>query len=126
MELRYTSDPTERFRYMAGIYRVESDTASDNDWRVLGLSEVPQMAVDAPNIYWTTDFVRSYEETAYFGEVSYDISDDLTVAASARRFDYEGGLDGFSGTVWWPCGGFGPQGDRPESNYGADCAPRLG
>ena len=125
MELRYTSDPTERFRYMAGIYRVESDTASDNDWRVLGLSEAPQMAVDAPNIYWTTDFVRSYEETAYFGEVSYDISDDLTVAASARRFDYEGGLDGFSGTVWWPCGGFGPQGDRPESNYGADCAPEA-
>jgi outer membrane receptor protein involved in Fe transport len=46
----------------------------------------------------------------------------LTITGSARQFDYDSTLDGFSGTVFWPCGGFGPQGDRPESNYGADCA----
>ncbi len=124
-ELRYTSDSAERLRYMVGTYYVEVDTASDSDWHVLGLNNIPAMAVDAPDIYWTTDFVRSYEETAYFAEVSYDITDALTLSGSARRFDYDSGLDGFSGTVWWPCGGFGPQGDRPESNYGVDCAPEA-
>jgi outer membrane receptor protein involved in Fe transport len=86
-------------------------------------------AIDAPDIYWTTDFRRSYEETAIFGEITYDISDNLTVSGSMRQFDAESYLDGFSGTVWWPCGG-GPSAAaqeasgnyRPLNNYGADCA----
>jgi len=122
-EVRYTSDPSQPLRYMLGVYGVEVDTASDNDWHVLGLNDIPQMAVDAPDIYWTTDFVRAYEETAYFGEVALDVTEQLTVSASARNFDYKGSLNGFSGTVWWPFGGYGPQGDRPESNYGALGAP---
>lgn len=122
-EIRYTSDSSKPLRYMVGVYGVEVDTASDNDWHVLGLNDIPSMAVDAPDIYWTTDFVRSYEETAYFGEVSLDVTEQLTVSASARNFDYKGSLNGFSGTVWWPFGGYGPQGDRPESNYGALGAP---
>ena len=122
-EIRYTSDSSKPLRYMVGVYGVEVDTASDNDWHVLGLNDIPYMAVDAPDIYWTTDFVRSYEETAYFGEVSLDVTEQLTVSASARNFDYKGSLNGFSGTVWWPFGGYGPQGDRPESNYGALGAP---
>ena len=39
---------------------------------------------------------------------------------SARTFDYEAKLDGFSGTVFWPCGGWGP--GHPDNNYGEDCA----
>ena len=121
-EIRYTSDPDKRFRYMVGYYSVEVENYSDNEWHVLGLAETPQAAVDAPDIYWTTDFQRDYEETSIFGEVAFDITERLTLTASARQFDYDSTLDGFSGTVWWPCGGFGPQGDRPESNYGANCA----
>ena len=112
-EIRYTSDPDKRFRYMVGYYSVEVENYSDNEWHVLGLAETPQAAVDAPDIYWTTDFQRDYEETSIFGEVAFDITERLTLTASARQFDYDSTLDGFSGTVWWPCGGFGPQGDRP-------------
>ena len=121
-EIRYTSDPDKRFRYMLGYYNVDVEDSSDGEWHVLGLNETPQAAVDAPDIYWTTDFSRVYEESAIFGEVSFDITESLTITGSARQFDFESTLDGFSGTIWWPCGGFGPQGDRPESNYGADCA----
>ena len=60
--------------------------------------------------------VRPYEETAFFGEVSYDFSDQFTASASVRSFEYEARLDGFSGTVWWPCGGFAP--GHPDNNYG--------
>ena len=122
-EIRYASDPDKRFRYMAGFYYVDVEGTNDYEWHVLGLAETPQAAVDSPDIYWTTDFERLYEETAIFGEVSFDITDRLTLTGSARQFDYESTLDGFSGTIWWPCGGFGPQDDRPKSNYGDSCAP---
>ena len=105
---------------MLGFYNVEVENTSDNEWHVLGLAETPQAAVDAPDIYWTTDFSRDYDETSIFGEVSFDITDSLTITGSARQFDYDSTLDGFSGTIWWPCGGFGPQGNRPASNYGED------
>jgi len=121
-EIRYASDPDKRFRYMLGFYYVDVEGTNDYEWHVLGLEETPQAAVDATDIYWTTDFERLYEETAIFGEVSFDITDRLTLTGSARQFDYESTLDGFSGTIWWPCGGFGPQGDRPASNYGDNCA----
>jgi len=121
-EIRYASDPEKRFRYMLGYYNVEVENSADAEWHVLGLADTPQAAVDAPDIYWTTDFERDYDESSLFGEVSFDITDQLTITGSARQFDYDSTLDGFSGTIWWPCGGFGPQGDRPESNYGANCA----
>ena len=100
-----TSDSEKRFRYMVGYYSVEVENTSDNEWHVLGLADTPQAAVDAPDIYWTTDFGRDYEETSIFGEVSFDITDRLTVTASARQFDYDSTLDGFSEhgllALWW-------------------------
>ena len=130
IELRYASDPSKPLRWQAGYYSVDVKNRDDAEWHVLGLADLGMVtAIDAPDIYWTTDFRRSYEETAYFGEVAYDLSDSLTVAVSMRHFDAESYLDGFSGTVWWPCGG-GPSAAaqeasgvyRPTNNYGADCA----
>ena len=130
IELRYASDPSKPLRWQAGYYSVDVKNRDDAEWHVLGLADLGMVtAIDAPDIYWTTDFRRSYEETAYFGEVTYDLTDSLTVAASMRHFDAESYLDGFSGTVWWPCGG-GPSAAaqeasgvyRPTNNYGADCA----
>lgn len=122
-ELRYVSDPSKRFRYVAGFYYVDLDLDQDGEWHVMGLNDIPRAAVDAPDIYWTTDFERTFEETAFFGELSYDITEQLTLSASARTFEFDSQLIGFSGTVWWPCGGWGPQGDRPPNNYGENCAP---
>ncbi|MDB2344407.1 TonB-dependent receptor, partial [Porticoccaceae bacterium] len=130
IELRYASDPTKPFRWQAGYYSVDVKNRDDAEWHVLGLADLGMVtAIDAPDIYWTTDFRRSYEEEAFFGEIAYDVTENLTLAASARQFDAESYLDGFSGTVWWPCGG-GPSAAaqeasgnyRPTNNYGADCA----
>ena len=75
MEIRYVSDSEKRFRWMAGGYSVEYQNASDSDWHVLGLNGTVA-AVEAPDVYWTTNFSRSYEETAFFGACSgWRISD---------------------------------------------------
>ncbi|MEM9623997.1 MAG: TonB-dependent receptor, partial [Pseudomonadota bacterium] len=65
-------------------------------------------AVEEPDIYWTTDQLRVAEETAFFGEVAFDITEDLTASFSARWFDNEISLVGFSGTVFFPAR-FGPR-----------------
>ena len=119
-ELRYTSDPEKRLRWMVGAYMSDTKDTSDGDWHVLGLADIPGSFVESPDIYWTTNYRRKYEESAIFGELTYDISDTVTVSASARTFDYDANLEGFSGTIWWPCGGWGP--DHPDNNYGEDCA----
>ena len=119
-EIRYTSDQENRFRWMLGAYMSDTKDTSDGDWHVLGLADIPGSFVEDPDIYWTTNYRRKYEETAFFGEVSYDVSERTTLTASARTFDYDANLEGFSGTVWWPCGGWGP--DHPDNNYGEDCA----
>ena len=130
MEVRFASDPSKPLRWQLGYYSVDVKNSDDAEWHVLGLADLGMVtAIDAPDIYWTTDFRRSYEETAIFGEITYDIADNLTVSGSMRQFDAESYLDGFSGTVWWPCGG-GPSAAaqeasgnyRPLNNYGADCA----
>lgn len=115
-EIRYASDAENRFRWLIGAFTSEVENRNDGDWHVLGLAGIPGSFVEDPDIYWTTNFRRPYEETAFFGEVTYDFSDQLTASASVRSFDYEARLDGFSGTVWWPCGGFSP--GHPDNNYG--------
>ena len=62
--------------------------------------------MEPPDIYWTTDQVRKSEELAFFGEVGFDLSDQLTASVSARWFDSKINLRGFSGTIWFP-GRFG-------------------
>jgi hypothetical protein len=120
MEVRYASDSSKRLRWQLGYYSVDVKNRNDAEWHVLGLADLGMVtAIDAPDIYWTTDFRRSYEETAIFGEITYDIADNLTISASMRQFDAESFLDGFSGTVWWPCGGgLVPQHKKPQAFIG--------
>lgn len=123
-EIRYASNPEKRFRWLVGAFYTEVENRNDGDWHVYGLADIPGSFVEEPDIYWTTNFRRPSEETAYFGEVTFDFTDQLSASASARSFDYEAELDGFSGTVFWPCGGFAP--GHPSNNYGdGGCSERF-
>ena len=121
-ELRLVSAQDKRLRWILGVFYEEASHEFDLDWHVLGLAgltpditgaDIPAW-VEPPDIYWTTHQERGNEETAYFGEIAYDITEDLTVSYSTRYFDFESSLVGFSGTFWWPSR-YGPRGD-PEIN----------
>ena len=106
-EVRIASPQDLRFRALLGAFYEDSEHDFDWEWHVLGLNGLTSAfgtpaAVEPPDIYWTTDMVRGNEETAIFGEVAFDLADNLTVAGSFRRFDSEVSLKGFYGTVWWP------------------------
>lgn len=114
-EIRLTSSQDQRLRWIVGAFYEDSTHQFDWEWHVLGLASFTGAAVEDPDIYWTTDQVRTSEEVAYFGEISYDITEELNVAFSARRFDYEIALVGFSGTVFFP-NRFGPRTEDFNTN----------
>jgi len=123
-EIRLVSNQDSRFRWLAGVFYEDALHHFDSEWHVLGTAGLTGdgsfgggfdgnpvgAALEAPDIYWTTDQVRSNEETAYFGEVSFDFTDKLSAAYSARYFDFDSSLVGFSGTFWWPSPQFGERG----------------
>ncbi|MDE0756839.1 MAG: TonB-dependent receptor [Pseudomonadales bacterium] len=109
-ELRLVSGQDSRLRWLVGVFYEEAFHDFDLEWHVLGLAELTTdvtgagtpAALEEPDIYWTTDQYRSNEETAYFGEITFDITDSVSMAYSTRYFDYDSQLIGFSGTIWWP------------------------
>ena len=112
-ELRLMSAQDQRLRWLVGAFYEESQHQFDWEWHVLGLNGLGNeggttAAVEGPDIYWTTDQKRDSEEMAFFGELAYDVTDKLTASVSARRFDYDISLKGFSGTIFFP-DRFGPR-----------------
>ena len=121
-EIRLVSAQDQRIRWIVGAFYEEASHDFDLDWHVLGLvdTDVSKTGLDVPayvegpDIYWTTDQLRSNKETAFFGEIALDITDNVSASYSTRYFDYESSLLGFSGTFWWPSR-YGPRGN-PEFN----------
>ena len=123
-ELRVSSDPDARMRWVAGVYMSDVDTTHVGEFQYfstndafsehivnyfgsgdpfqVGNTTIPGTAgtnTTGPRSPLTTfynDFTRTEEETAFFGEVAFDITDDLTVALSARRYDLKSQLQGAS------------------------------
>ena len=124
-EFRISSDPDNRLRVLAGVYIADVDTTHLGEFQyfstadafsefatlyygdsgqpyVLGNITIPTagtVAGTAPRSPLTTffnDFTRTEEETAFFGEIAFDLSDNLTASLSARRYELESQLQGAS------------------------------
>jgi outer membrane receptor protein involved in Fe transport len=129
-EIRLVSNQDSRFRWLAGIFYEDATHSFDGEWHVLGTAglvgdgsfggdlngDPVRAALEPPDIYWTTDQTRSNKETAIFGEVSFDFTEKLSMAYSARYFDFDSSLVGFSGTFWWPSPQFGERGEAGGPN----------
>ena len=124
-EFRITSDSTKRLRLLGGVYinDVESTHIGDfqyasandafaehinnynndnsGDGFMLGNATLPTTGVNAvgprsPFTVFFNDFTRHVDETAFFGEIAYDLSDQWSVSLSARRYDLTSQLTGAS------------------------------
>ena len=122
-EFRFSTDPANRWHVLAGVYRNDAETnhvgdfqyASSNpafqehinsyyndnsgDGFLLGNASLPTPGTNtsAPRSPYTTffnDFTREVEELAFFGEFSFDLTEQLNVALSARRYDLTSTLAG--------------------------------
>ena len=123
-EFRISSDPDNRFRWMAGVYYSDVETTHIGEFQYLStndafsehivnyfgsgapfevgnttIPDTPGTNTDGPRSALTTfynDFTRTEEELAFFGELAFDLTDSLTVAVSARRYDLDTQLQGAS------------------------------
>lgn len=123
-EFRISSDPENAFRFMAGVYYSDVETTHIGEFQYLSTNDAfsdhiinyfgsgapfevgnvtvpdtPGTNTEGPRSELTTfynDFTRTEEEMAFFGELALDVTDSLTVAVSARRYDLDTQLQGAS------------------------------
>ena len=95
-ELRIASPQDQRLRVVAGLFWQEQTHDIFQNYKVDGLSsaiEVPGY----PDTIWLTSQKRTDRDQALFGELSYDLTDSLTVTGGMRWFKARNSLKGFFG-----------------------------
>ncbi len=102
-ELRLASLGDSSLHYTIGAYTTEVTHKYFQQWRQSGMS--PSLAVDGVDLYFRTNQVRTDKQTAFFGELTYDLTDAFSLSGGLRYFENKSELAGIVG--------FGP-GPGPE------------
>ena len=123
-EIRIASDEDQRVRFIAGAYYNDVETSHSGEFQYLSTNDAfsdhivnyfgsgsafqvgnttipntPGTVTSGPRSPLTTffnDFTRTEEETAFFGEIAFNINDKLSASVSARYYDIETALRGAS------------------------------
>lgn len=95
-ELRISSNQDQRFRWIAGLFYQRQEHLFDLQWVVPDLNPADTVVPNAATT-WQTHQQRIDRDKAVFGEVYYDITENLTAIGGIRYFDYENSLFGFNG-----------------------------
>ena len=111
-EIRWASSGDQRFRWLVGAFYEDSRWDSDLEFHIPGIASfsnfdangirIDGAAVESPDIYFTTDVRKDTDETAFFGQIEYDFTDKLSGSFSARAFDGNSHVTGFTGTIFFP------------------------
>ena len=108
-EFRFTTPEENRIRLTAGVFIDEFEIETQDDYLYeasTDLGFVPNAPIAAaaqvnastraPGITFFNDIRRTEEQVAFFGEVSYDLSDKVTALIGMRRYDLEIDFEGSS------------------------------
>jgi iron complex outermembrane receptor protein len=107
-ELRISSSEGERVNFVAGVFYDDIQTIVDTNFYVAGSTgyfapnrPIVGSTVNNPNfrpqgITFINDAIREEEQLAFFGEVTFDITDQWAVTGGARYYDIESSLRGSS------------------------------
>jgi outer membrane receptor protein involved in Fe transport len=105
-ELRIASPKDDPLRFIGGFFWQRQDHDIEQDYVIDGLS--PEQSVPGwPGAIWLTKQLRRDQDQAVFGELSWDITDQLTATGGARYFKVNNGLKGFFGFADWGWSGEG-------------------
>ena len=95
-EIRLQSGSDQRFRWVGGLFYQKQEHDFDLQYTV-PTSAVATSVVEGGNVVWQTKQVRIDRDEALFGELYFDLTDNLTATFGARYFEYENDLYGFNG-----------------------------
>jgi len=82
IEIRLTSDSDSAWQWLVGYYR--KDAKADAGYR-MAMGWEPLFDNGLAN----TQKLQEYEEDAFFGELTYNISDSFSITAGLRSLDYD-------------------------------------
>ncbi|MEM9055300.1 MAG: TonB-dependent receptor, partial [Pseudomonadota bacterium] len=92
-EVRLVSTTDSRFNWIVGAFYNKLESTGFSAEFTPGYAQ--DQGFDRPdNLEYFSQSYSDLEETAFFGEIGYDITDKLTVTLGARYYDYE--LETFS------------------------------
>jgi outer membrane receptor protein involved in Fe transport len=95
-ELRLSSPKEDRFRFTVGAFVQQQSHDIQQRYKINNIAD--SISVPGwPDTWWLTKQLRHDNDKAIFGEVSYDITDQLTGTLGARVFHAEDSLKGFFG-----------------------------
>jgi outer membrane receptor protein involved in Fe transport len=107
-ELRISSPEGDRVRFVAGMFYDDIQTIVDTNFYVAGStghfapnrplagSTIHNPNFRLPGITFINDAIREEQQLAFFGEVTFDITDQWSVTGGARYYDIESSLRGSS------------------------------
>jgi outer membrane receptor protein involved in Fe transport len=99
-ELRLQSIGDRSFHYTVGVFYTKIEHAYLQEWIQPGISPNRVVPGGAANRFFRTDQQRTDEQTALFGEITYDFSDRFSATVGARYFENDSKLVGVVG--WGP------------------------
>ena len=96
-ELRLSSPSDWRFRFVTGLYFQRQTHSIEQRYKIGGdLTSIFEVT-GWPDTIWLTEQNRIDRDYAIFGEMSYDLQDNLTLTAGLRVFKAKNSLKGFFG-----------------------------
>ncbi|TIX51404.1 TonB-dependent receptor [Alteraurantiacibacter aquimixticola] len=95
-ELRISSPQDNPLRVIAGVFAQRQRHEIEQHYIIDGLTDMFVVTGTDSNV-WLTRQDRTDRDYAAFGEISYDLTDQLTLTGGARLYHYKNSLVGFFG-----------------------------
>lgn len=99
-ELRISSPKEDRFRYTVGLFTEKQEHKIHQEYHIDGLSDAQSVAGN-PGLIWLTEQTRNDNNSAIFGEMTFDFTDQLSGTLGGRYFHTKDSLYGFFGFGDW-------------------------
>ncbi len=97
-ELRLQTPQDKRVRAIVGVFYQDQEHDFDLQWIVPDMNSTDSV-IQGGKTTWQTFQIRQDQDDAIFGEVSWDVTDRLTVMGGFRSYSYENKLFGFNGFI---------------------------
>ena len=114
-ELRLLSLADSRLHYTVGAFYEKVDFDYLLEWNQVGMASTLYVNGKQP-VFFRTDQSREDTQFALFGEVSFDITDSVSILGGVRWFDEEATLNGVVGWGQTCCGGVNGVKETPTDN----------
>ncbi|MFZ1742350.1 MAG: TonB-dependent receptor [Pontixanthobacter sp.] len=95
-ELRVSSPQDAPLRFIGGVFAQRQVHEITQNYIVDGIADINTVPGTASDI-WLTRQDRTDRDYAAFGELSFDVTDKLTLSGGARLYNYKNSLVGFFG-----------------------------